>query len=74
MPVQPKSASHPDNRTLTLDQTAIWIGTSPRHMRDLARDGKLPFPVLRIGKRLMVSREAVERFLNGETAEDAQVA
>jgi excisionase family DNA binding protein len=67
MPVAPKTASHPDNQTLTLPEVAIRLGISPRHIRELARDGRLPVPCLRIGKRLVVPRRAVERFLEGES-------
>lgn len=67
MPALPKTISHPDNQTYTLPEVAIRLGTSPRHVRELARDGRLPVPVLRVGKRVVVSRRAVERFLDSGT-------
>ena len=49
MPPFPRTVTHPDRETLSLSEVAIKLGTSTRHIRELARDGRLPFQVLGLG-------------------------
>ena len=50
-----------DSLTLTVTEAAIALGISRNLAYDMARAGKLP--VVRLGRRLLVSRAALERML-----------
>ncbi|MBV8983504.1 MAG: helix-turn-helix domain-containing protein [Acidimicrobiia bacterium] len=52
--------------TYTMRELAARLGVNERTVRDLARRGELPFPVLRLGRRMVVPIEPVERALRGE--------
>ena len=55
-------ANHHDCQTLTIPETARILGISRGSAYLAARSGELP-GVIRIGRRLLVSRPALERFL-----------
>jgi excisionase family DNA binding protein len=55
-----------DRGTLTVEETAARLGISRTLAYELARTGRLPVPVLRLGRRVMVSRTALERVLAAE--------
>ncbi len=57
---------HQDRETLTIDEAATALGISRKHAYDLAATDRLSVPVLRLGRRLVVSRRALERVLQGE--------
>ena len=48
---------------MTLPEFAAAVGASRSYVYELARDGRLPVPLLRIGNKLLVSRAAVARLL-----------
>ena len=50
---------------MTLPEFAKAIGISRNLVYDLARRDELPVKILRFGKRLLVSRKAVEALLSG---------
>lgn len=53
--------------TMTIPEFAAATGCSRNLAYSLARQDKLPVPVIKLGaKRLVVSRRAVERLLEGE--------
>lgn len=52
--------------TMTIEETARALGISRGLAYDLARQNKLP-GVLRLGRRMVVSRKAFERFLEDGT-------
>ena len=52
--------------TVTLPEFAQRYGISRSAAYDLAKRGELPVPVIALGKRRVLSRELVERFLAGE--------
>ena len=52
---------HQDSLTLTVTEAAIALGISRNLAYDMAKAGKLP--VVRLGRRLLVSRAALERML-----------
>ena len=39
---------------------------------ELARAGRFPVPVIRLGRRMVVSKAAIERLLSGDTTIDTQ--
>ena len=53
-------------RTLTIPEVAAALGIDRSHAYALAQRGRLPVPVLRLGRRLVVPREALERVLAGD--------
>ena len=54
--------------TLTIEEAARRLGIGRSLAYDLARRDELPVKVLRLGRRLVVPRPALERVLNGEGA------
>jgi excisionase family DNA binding protein len=52
-----------ESLTLTIEEVAAVLGIGRTLAYDLARRDELPVPVLRLGRRLVVSRVALERTL-----------
>lgn len=66
------SSTSDANQVVTVDELARWTGRTPRNIRQMVKDDRLPFPVLRLGGRILFPRVAVEAWLSGElTARDA---
>lgn len=55
---------------LSLEQTALVLGIGRSTIYRAVRDGKVPFPVHRIGGKWYVPKRALERFLDGEGNDD----
>jgi excisionase family DNA binding protein len=55
-----------DRSTLTVEEAAARLGISRTLAYELARTGRLPVPVLRLGRRVLISRHALERVLAAE--------
>ena len=53
--------------TMTIPEVARALGISRGLAYDLARRDKLPVPVIRLGKRMVLSRRAVETLLQGNS-------
>ena len=53
-------------RLLSLEETALILGIGRSTIYRAVRDGKVPFPVHRIGGTWYVPKRALERFLDGE--------
>jgi excisionase family DNA binding protein len=51
--------------TLSIPEAAKVFGISRGLAYDLARRDKLPVPVIRLGRRMVLSRKAVEALLSG---------
>jgi len=49
--------------TLSVAQLATLLGLSDKHVYRLAKNNRLPFPVKRIGGRVLFSRRAVMAWL-----------
>ena len=56
---------------LNLEETALILGIGRSTIYRAVRDGKVPFPVHRIGDRWYVPKRALQRFLDGEADEGA---
>ena len=54
-------------RVYTIEEVAVLLGLSRNRCFVAAREGWLPVPVIRIGRRMFVSRAVLDRFL--ETGE-----
>jgi predicted DNA-binding transcriptional regulator AlpA len=66
-----KGEKRDDRLTLSIPEFAAMTGCSRHLAYYLARQDKLPVPVIKLGdKRLVVSRKAVERLLSGEVGND----
>lgn len=63
--VQPVS-----RETLNIEDVGKMLGISRAVAYDLARRNKLPVPVIRIGRRMVVSRRALEDLLNAHKGDD----
>ena len=69
----PESVDHsdvaearPGRETHTLREACERLGIGKTLGYELARAGTFPVPVIRAGRRLLVSRAAVDRLLAGE--------
>ena len=56
-----------DTLTMTIPEIAKILGISRGLAYDLARRDALPVPVIKLGRRMVLSRKAVERLLSGDT-------
>jgi excisionase family DNA binding protein len=55
-----------DRGTLTIDETAARLGIDRGTAYRLAKANRLPVPVIQLGKRMVIGREALERVLAGD--------
>jgi excisionase family DNA binding protein len=58
-------------RTYTIDEVAALLGISRNSAYVAARANSLPVLTIRVGKRMLVSRAALDRFLDGGAADAA---
>ena len=56
-----------DTLTMTIPEIAKILGISRGLAYDLARRDALPVPVIKLGRRMVLSRKAVEKVLSGNT-------
>ena len=56
-----------EKATLTIEEVAARLGIARSTAFALAKRDALPVPVIRLGRRLVVSREQVARLLAGES-------
>ena len=54
-----------DSLTMTIPEVAKALGISRGLAYDLARRNELPVPVIKLGRRMVLSRKAVEVLLSG---------
>ena len=57
----------PTRRTVTIPEFADELGIDRSTAYALAKDDRLPVPVIRVGRRILLGRDAVERLLSGDT-------
>ena len=60
-----QSLAPPERRTMSVEEAAIALGIGRTTAYALARAGQLP-GVLRFGRRLVISRAAVDQLLGGQ--------
>lgn len=69
------SGSSPTERlTLTIEETAARLGIDRGTAYRLAKEDRLPAPVIRLGKRLVIGRAALERVLSGDVKDGHDAA
>ena len=61
-----------ERRTLDIPELAQVLGIGLRQAYEAARRDQLPVPVIRIGRRMVVSAEAVEQLLAARASGAAQ--
>lgn len=63
-----------DRQTMNLADVAKVLGISRPVAYALAQRGEFPVPVIRLGRRMVVSKRAVEALLNQTEVEEQQAA
>lgn len=58
-------------KTYRIEEVAQLLGLDRSTAYVRAKEDKLPVPVIRIGRRLLVSRAALDRVLDGERPQAA---
>lgn len=61
-------------QTLNIEDVAIVLGINRSTAYELARRNELPIPVIRLGRRMVVSRRAVEELLNSAFEKDLSLS
>jgi excisionase family DNA binding protein len=61
----------PDRRTMTIAEVAAALGIDRTTAYALAKADRLPAPVIRLGRRVVVGRAALECALGVRAGEDA---
>jgi len=56
----------PGRAVYSIEEVAALLGLSRNSAYTAAREDRLPVPVIKIGRRMSVSRRALDRFLDGE--------
>ena len=59
------NAPRADTLTMTIPEVARVLGISRGLAYDLANRDALPVPVIKLGRRMVLSRKAVEALLSG---------
>ncbi len=57
-----------ERRTLTIPEVAAALGLARSTAYELAAADRLPVPTIRAGRRLLVSRAALDRLIDGGVA------
>ena len=57
-----------ESGTITVEESAVLLGIGRQTAYDLAAQGKLP-GARRLGRRIVVSREIIEAWLEGKTGD-----
>jgi len=65
----PRANGRLNRRVYTIDEVAQQLGLSRNSAYTAARENRLPVPVTRVGKRMFVSKAALDRFLDRQAAE-----
>jgi excisionase family DNA binding protein len=58
-----------ERQTYTIEETAAKLGISRNLCYELARREELPVPVLRLGRRCLIPKAALDRILDAEEVE-----
>ena len=61
-----------ERKTLSVIEAAEWLGIGRTKAYELIQQDRFPVRVIRLGKRLLISRAELERYLSGGAALLAQ--
>jgi excisionase family DNA binding protein len=65
---QTEGSGRPERATVTLTEAAAYLGIARSTAYQLASEDRFPVPIIRLGRRVVVSRAALERLVSGEVA------
>jgi excisionase family DNA binding protein len=68
----PSNPSPTQKLTVTIETLAAELGINRSTAYALARQDRLPVPVIRLGRRMVVSRQALDRLLATDIALSGQ--
>jgi len=57
--------ARPERATATIGEVAVAFGIARSTAYELAKADRLPVPVIRLGRRMVVPRAALDRVLDG---------
>ena len=60
--------------TVSIQEAALMLGVGRSTVYDAIRRGDFPLPVIRVGARCLVSRNALEQLLGIEADQDKRAA
>lgn len=60
--------ARPDRATATIEEVAATLGIARSTAYELAKSDRLPIPVIRLGRRMVVARAALDRLLAADSA------
>ncbi len=60
-----------ESKTLSVTDAAQMLGVSKNLAYKLVAEGNFPAPIIRLGRRIVVARAAVEKLLSGEVPRPA---
>jgi excisionase family DNA binding protein len=63
-----QTVRHRPNETASVGEVADRLAISRTLAYKLAREGRLPIPVIRLGRRVVVPRRALDRLLSNDDA------
>jgi len=66
--MQTARIERPAPATVTIGEVAARLGIARSTAYELAAADRLPVPVIRLGRRMVVARAALDRVLDGESA------
>jgi len=58
----------PDTPTTTVETASRVLEVAPWTLYKTIREGTAPFPVIRVGKRVLIPTAALRRLLDGEVS------
>lgn len=64
----PHDDLRPQSRTVSVEYAALALGIGRTTAFRLVRAGQFPVPTLRVGRRIVVPRAALDRLLDGSDA------
>jgi len=59
-----KSQSRPEKRLGDVPEVAAYVGTTPANLRKLICKNELPFPFLKVGRKVLFDLNEVDRWID----------
>lgn len=59
-----------ERQTVNIPEACAALGISKNHGYELAQRGAFPVPIIKLGRRLVVSRAALSRLLDGDSSSE----
>jgi len=68
------ATAKPERQTYTIEEVARLLGINRSTCYELARYDRLPVPVIRLGKRMVLGKAALDRLLAGDPGKSPEAA